>query len=165
MTPIYPKENLWKYEGEPTFLAVSANGVLRYDNLVMGAGIAKESLNYFGRVFPGMAADAIRYSPSSKVKTEFPSESIWSYGFLPVCYPCRTSAGYAIFQSKAHYRDDSSKKIIAYSAAKLKEYLDTRPRTTVRMNFPGIGLGHMKREDVMECLDILDERVTVCYVD
>ena len=60
---------------------------------------------------------------------------------------------YGAFQTKHHYYDPSSLKLIELSARKLQEIAEAYPEFTFHLPFPGIGLGSLKEFEVRPVLE------------
>jgi hypothetical protein len=125
-------------------LLATGNGVVRKDGLLtMGAGSAKalaRAYPYLPRVFGRMARGR-------------PNMGGWHlYGLLALEVAPGLSVG--LFQTKGDWRDRAELGIIRYSATALAEYLEGNPRE-VHMAFPGVGLGGLEEEEVLEVLEPL----------
>jgi hypothetical protein len=135
-------------------LLAPGNGVVRRDgHLVMGAGAAKalaRAYPYLPRVF-GRAA---------RGTTDMGGWHL--YGLLIIQVAPGLHAG--VFQSKGDWREPASTALIAYSARKLAEWLKSNPGLEAHMAFPGIGLGGLEEEEVLEVLEpILGDLPVVLY--
>jgi hypothetical protein len=125
-------------------LLATGNGVLRKNGaLVMGAGAAKalaQAYPFLPRVFGRMAQSA-------------PDLGGWHlYGVLVTRVAPGLSVG--LFQTKGDWRDRANVNIIKYSAAVLANHLERNPQE-VHMAFPGIGLGGLSEDEVLEALELL----------
>lgn len=68
------------------------------------------------------------------------------------------------FQVKYSWEDDANIALITYSCVQLAKWCKANPGKEVRLNFPGIGNGRLKRKDVEPVLvDLLPRQVMVCY--
>jgi len=124
-------------------LLAPGNGVVRADgNLVMGAGAAKalaQAYPFLPRVFGRMARGT-------------PNMGGWHlYGLLIIQVAPGLHAG--LFQSKGDWKDRADLSLIAYSARKLAEWLRDNPRLEAHLAFPGVGLGGLGEEEVLEVLE------------
>jgi len=124
-------------------LLAPGNGVVRADgHLVMGAGAAKalaQAYPHLPRVFGRMARGT-------------PNMGGWHlYGLLTIQVAPGLHAG--LFQSKGDWKDRADLSVIAYSARKLAEWLRNNPGQEVHMAFPGVGLGGLEEEEVLEVLE------------
>jgi hypothetical protein len=125
-------------------LLATGNGVVRKDgSLVMGAGAAKalaQAYPHLPRVFGRMARG-------------MPDLGGWHlYGLLTLRVAYGLSVG--LFQTKGDWRDQANIGMIKFSAAALANHLERNPQE-VHMAFPGIGLGGLSEEEVLEALELL----------
>lgn len=149
---ILERGDMWSAFGKGAFM-ITTNPIRRKDGaVVMGRGIAKEAkdrfpeLPYdFGRQLELMPhlADTIGY--------------IGSYDNVPIYY----------FMVKSHWREPASLEIIERSVAAMDywgyiaDFYDRR----IDLNFPGIGNGQLKREDVLPLLEGLPDNVHIWEKD
>jgi hypothetical protein len=135
-------------------LLAPGNGVVRRDGkLVMGAGAAKalaQAYPHLPRVFGRMALG-------------MPNMGGWHlYGLLIIQVAPGLHAG--LFQSKGDWKDGADLSVIAYSARKLAEWLKNNPRLEAHLAFPGVGLGGLEEEEVLEVLEpVLGDLPVVLY--
>jgi hypothetical protein len=159
--PNIVQENLWKLVDLPALYVVTTNSTIKGANgaLVMGRGAALELKE---RVL-GIdleCGDVIRdFAHEHRHK---------NYGFQVVRAPSWKEGepwkvGIGIFQVKHHFKDKADPGLIATSVMGLTEYARKYPQVNVRLNFPGIGAGRLKREDVEPLLEALPNNVTICY--
>jgi hypothetical protein len=78
--------------------------------------------------------------------------SWYLYGLLTLEVAPGLSVG--LFQTKGDWKDPADLGIIRYSATVLAQYLEGKPQE-VHMAFPGIGLGGLSQEEVLEVLEPL----------
>ncbi len=155
MPPRIEELQLWQDPGNPGMLVVTTNNfVTRSGNLVMGTGAAKEAADRI----PGIEKEC------GNAVLENGSR----YGFLEVRPPRpeegeRGKRGFGIFQTKNDPQKPSDLSLIKNSVEKLNEYARSHPDVQIRMNYPGIGYGRLKRKDVEPLLMVLPENVTICY--
>jgi hypothetical protein len=127
---------------DPTGLvAAPTNGVLITAGLVMGAGAA---LALAKRV-PGLR-EALAQQIIQKGMRK---DRFWQYGFVAVHHNARF---WGAFQTKLDFREASSLELIRFSAQQLRMWMLEHPRQTVHLAFPGIGLGGLEPEQVLEIL-------------
>jgi hypothetical protein len=111
--------------------------------LTMGAGSTKalaQAYPHLPRVFGRMARSK-------------PNMGGWHlYGLLALEVAPGLHAG--LFQSKGDWRSPADLGIIRYSATVLAKYLEGNPQE-VHMAFPGIGLGGLPEDEVLEALEPL----------
>jgi len=124
-------------------LLATGNGMVRGDGtLVMGAGSAKalaQSYPHLPRVFGRMARSKPRIGG-------------WHlYGLLTLDVVPGLSVG--LFQTKGDWRDPANIALIKFSAAGLAAELEKNPQE-VHMAFPGVGLGGLEEEEVLEALEL-----------
>jgi hypothetical protein len=124
-------------------LLAPGNGVVRADgHLVMGAGAAKalaQAYPHLPRIFGRMARNQPRMGG-------------WHlYGLLIIQVAPGLHAG--LFQSKGDWRDRANLSLIAHSARKLAEWLRENPGLEAHMAFPGVGLGGLGEEEVLQVLE------------
>ena len=122
----------------------TGNGVVRGNRtLVMGAGAAKalaQAYPHLPRVFGRMAQGQPRMSGGWHL-----------YGLLVIQVAPGLHAG--LFQSKGDWKASADLSLIAYSARKLAEWLKSNPGLEAHLAFPGIGLGGLEEEEVLEVLE------------
>jgi len=125
-------------------LLAPGNGVVRRDgHLVMGAGAAKalaQAYPFLPRVFGRMAQKEPRMGGGWHL-----------YGTLIVQVAPGLQTG--LFQSKGDWKDRADLSLIAYSARKLAEWLRENPGLEAHLAFPGVGLGDLGEEEVLEVLE------------
>ena len=151
---ILEKGNMWNVFGKTELFLITTNPIIRKDGaVVMGRGIAKEVKERFPR-FPYLMAEQL-----SRAHPEIDAD-------MHCCSPLATFdeqlMGY--FMVKRHWREPALKEIIANSV----EHLLLLPlrygfnsSARIDLNFPGIGYGKLKREDVLPLLEELPDNVHV----
>jgi len=143
------KENLWN--SKDNIILVTCNSYINSrGELVMGRGAALELKNkfpYLAGIFGNIVKDFCGHLGKYGVKL----------------YAMNSQRSYGIFQVKYHFRADADLGLIKFSTFRLWELLNHEEyyNKTVSMNFPGIGYGHLKYEDVLPILKYLDNRVTL----
>lgn len=145
--------DMWSAYGEADVFLVTTNAVLTRDHrLVMGAGIAKEAL----RRHPGL--DRVW---GDRLLSLF--EAVYDAGRLPVYGVLWPTKGekLAAFQTKRHWKDKADPDLIANAAGQLRRVAERFPDKSFHLNFPGIGLGGLKEEDVLPLLESLPDNVVV----
>jgi hypothetical protein len=84
------------------------------------------------------------------------------YGILIVQVAPGLHAG--VFQSKGDWKTSADLSLIAYSARKLAEWLRENPGLEAHLAFPGVGLGGLEEEEVLEVLEpILGSLPVILY--
>jgi hypothetical protein len=125
-------------------LLATGNGVVRGDGaLVMGAGAAKA----LAQVYPHLPRVFGRW-----VRSRACMGGWYLYGLVTLEVAPGLSVG--LFQTKGDWRSPADLGVIRYSATVLAEYLEGNPRE-VHMAFPGVGLGGLEEEEVLEVLEPL----------
>ena len=130
----------------------------------MGRGAALQA----ARRYPGVERECARAIQSSREAARA-NNSVWVYGFLVVRRPAHRQPGLGIFQVKGEYRtfaawmEQADLSLVALSVAGLNEYARQHPGLAIRMNYPGIGNGGLRRDAVEPLLACLPENVTICY--
>lgn len=156
------KGDIWEVHDDPstdsrTNFLVTTNSCLKKGGaLVMGAGFAKEVRDRHPGGGPNnipaidqVAGEAVR----------------WSVGHLghygTVWLRDSYYRQWALFQVKRHFKEDADPNLITFSAARLKAVAESLPDETFHLNFPGIGNGRLRREDVLPLLQGLPDNVHV----
>lgn len=117
--------------------------------LVMGKGAAEECKErYFG--IDSECAHVIINCWSS------------NYGFRVVRKSEPGKPGIGIFHTKRHWRNKALLDLISLSV-KTMRLASMKSEFVFRLNYPGIGAGGLKREDVEPLLMDLPGNVTICY--
>ena len=150
--------NLWlpfDRETEHLIYVITTNSVIRSDQLVMGAGAARQARERY----PELAADC-----ASRIRQLATPD----YGCLLVRAPDARShrPGLALFQVKRDYRAPAELDLIARSVRDLSDMAVVRSTEQFRLNLPGIGLhtGRLPRSLVEPLLSVLPDNVIVCYL-
>jgi len=146
--------NLW--DSKDDIILVTANSYINSrGELVMGRGAALELKNK-RKDLPYLFADGIKNICGHLGRYGIIYELILpAFGFV------KARQVYGIFQVKYHFRANADLRLIKYSTFKLWELLNgVLFDKTVSINFPGIGYGHLKYEDVLPTIDYLDNNVT-----
>jgi hypothetical protein len=157
--PKIVKEELFRLVDLPALYIVTTNGVVtRNGALVMGAGAAKQLVQRA----PGIDEEAGAFVVHSGVP-QAGRPGVYQYGFLAIRSPLADKVGIGIFQTKYEWQHNSHLPLIDLSVSGLVRYAYDNPRVSIRMNYPGIGLGGLTKEQVEPILDVLPQNVTVCY--
>jgi len=138
---ILEKGDMWSVFGKTDLFLITTNPIVRKDGaVVMGRGIALEA------------------------KKRFPKLP-YDFG---MGYPGITSTGHigvydgqlvGFFMVKYHWREEAKLNVIENSVNELCEWISRYDR--VDLNFPGIGNGKLKREDVLPIIEVLPDNVHV----
>jgi len=142
------------FQHKADVLLVTANSYVTHNGvLVMGRGAAKQANDLYqcAEHFGWLVNDTIGHKARQR------------YGVImgdPGCYNPECPYWLGIFQVKYHWRDEADLKLIEYSALKLTQ-LAIPDEFKISLNFPGIGNGRLRREDVLPLLEGLPGNVTV----
>lgn len=132
----------------PIVYIVTTNSYIRREgSLVMGRGAALEAT----KRIPGIDREAGKIIPH-----------LGTYGLAIVRTPTDYRAGFGLFQVKYMFSDPADLELIKYSADMLTTLATREKKCQFRMNYPGIGFGHLTREDVEPLLSELPDNVTIC---
>jgi len=137
---------MWDAFGKGIFM-ITTNPVRRKDGaVVMGRGIALEAKKRFPNLPYDFGEQLEKFPHLNSVGY------IGTYDGAPIYY----------FMVKDHWREPASLEIIERSVAAIDYWFwisDTNDR--VDLNFPGIGNGKLKREDVLPLLENLPDNFHV----
>ena len=128
--------NLW--DANADIIAVTTNGNVKNGKLIMGAGAAKAMRDNY----PGIDRWAAMQFTGKR------------YGWI-------SNDTVGLFQTKINYWEPSTVKLIEFSVKKLLAWLEQRPGITVALNFPGIGLGGLTKDEVLPVIEQLPDTVTI----
>lgn len=146
--------DMWSaFEDADLFLITTNSVVNRHGALVMGAGIVRQARERY----PGLDAalgSAVLQAGDRYGLLVSPRWFIPPDGSGP-------TAKLGAFQTKVHWREDSSPELIAFSTGKLLAWCREHPAAQVHLNLPGVGLGGLSREQVLPVLASLPDSVTV----
>jgi len=150
---ILHKGNMWDCFGKVDLFLITTNPVVKKNGAcVMGRGIAKEMSEKYPEI-PFALGSIIQTRRGTKAWRD--SDTI---GCLD-----KQIVGY--FMVKDHWLEPAKLSIIESSVRALLVQLDycTQYKSdfTVALNFPGIGNGKLKREDVLPLLEVLPDNVHV----
>ena len=148
--PIFKTGNMWTaYENADLYL-ITANSTLKKGThaLVMGRGIARQARDRF----PGLDA-----ALGKRILSTCGNQG--QYGLL--VSPRWPKARLGAFQVKRHYSQPASLELIRHSTTALCTWCVEHPNTLVHLNFPGIGNGRLRREDVLPIIAQLPDQVTI----
>ncbi len=153
MAPRYIRQSL--FDSTAPVLGVTTNSCLDASHkLVMGAGAALD----LAKQYPKIPYAAGRYIHNT-------CGNLGRYGWFTigqVDHQGRFGRRFGCFQTKIDWRHPSRLDLIAYSIEKLNESM-ARSNDEVAINFPGIGRGGLRIEDVFELTERLNDRVTIYY--
>ena len=125
----------------PVLIVITTNADVKANGeLIMGAGIALEARN------------KIPTLPLECGKIVLDKGAM--YGFQIIRHPrTQGKAGLGIFQTKLGWTANSDVNLIENSAGMLREYAQYNADVPIRLNYPGIGLGRLKKEFVLPILE------------
>lgn len=139
---ILERGDMWSAFGRGVFM-ITTNPIRRKDGaVVMGRGIALEAKTRFPSL-PYDFGDALERSPT-------PIGYIGDYNGTSVYW----------FMVKDHWRNPASLEIIKDSVEMLDYYYGFTDER-VDLNFPGIGNGHLSREEVLPLLQSLPNNIHI----
>jgi hypothetical protein len=147
--PQFRAGDMWEtYEDADLFL-ITTNSTLRKDGaLVMGQGIAWQAKERF----PGLDL-----ALGTQIQTT--CGSLGEYGLH--ISPRWPAAKLGAFQVKRHYSQPASLELIQRSTATLCVWCAEHPDAGVHLNFPGVGYGRLRREEVLPIIIQLPDQVTI----
>lgn len=147
---IIKKGNMWDEVGLCDLILFTANSSVRNGKMVMGGGAAKEAKNLFKTsewVFGKWLEDNNKVDkffgiiiPQSKA-TEMKGTTLGA------------------FQTKREVWKDSDLELVEKAIKALNKVADQYER--VVLNYPAIGLGNLKEEDVLPLLEVLPDNVII----
>lgn len=144
---ILERGNMWDVFGKTDLFLITTNPVVRKDGYaVMGAGIAKQAATKYPEI-PKSFGQLLENSDDSRDKCGW------------ICTLNGQAIGY--FMVKDHWANTARVDIIAESIDDLKSWLTSHKYSRVDLNFPGIGNGKLKREDVLPLLEQLPDSVHI----
>ena len=129
-----------------TITLFTGNAYITKDgSLVMGRGAAKEVATLYPSA-PKLFG--------KKVKEMKDDEDVYGVAW---CMIDKQIIG--CFQVKYHFRSEATLYLIANSALDLKKVAGATPNKTFRMNYPGIGWGHLDHHAIEPIVEILPDNV------
>lgn len=129
-----------------TNILITTNSFIKKDGtLVMGRGAALEYKNKF---------------------SSFNVDKMWGDMIKEACghlgmYGVIVEGRYGIFQVKRHFKDKADLDLIRYSIAWLLIRAIEKPQEEFHVNYPGIGFGRLRKEDVAPLLQVLPDNVFI----
>lgn len=140
---ILEKGNMWSVFDSTDIFMITTNPIRRKDGaVVMGRGIALEAKTKYPTL-PHDFGNMLETYPNN-------IGLIGHYDYTRIYW----------FMVKHHWRDRADLEVIKKSVTELRELLEWSDER-VDMNFPGIGNGKLKREDVLPVLQTLPDNVHV----
>jgi len=140
------KGDMWSAYDEADWFCITTNATINKNGeLVMGRGIALEAKTRF----PELAR---------RLGDIFTSVA----DMLPNCwYGLILVDNIVAFQTKVDWKNQSDLDLIKFSTGLLAEMATEHLNEQFHLNFPGIGNGGLKREDVLPIIQDLPDNVTV----
>ena len=136
--------DMWSIFDLSDFFIVTTNSYIRRDGkIVMGRGIAKQLAERF-----------------PTIPHEFAKQTthLGTYGLI---IHLRDDTHLGAFQVKHHFADPATLSLIEYSTRHLTNLANRLPSNRFDINFPGIGNGRLKYDDVLPVIEQLPDNVHV----
>lgn len=150
--PTYERGDMWSVFGKTDMFLITTNPIINKQGLaVMGRGIAKQMADRY----PEVRKDFANTMHTIKACKMWPcyTDSIGAYG-----YP-KQPVGF--FMVKDHWAAQARPEIIRNSVRELCAWIDDCQYHRVDLNFPGIGNGKLRRDDVLPLLEPLPDNVHI----
>ncbi len=141
------KKDIWEKPAD--IIGITTNSLVINNNLVMGAGIALEARNKY----PTLSLLAGKRIIGLE-------KNRGTYGWLVIDLGIQKIG---LFQTKVLPNEKSTLNLIKYSTDRLLEYINNNPTENISLNFPGIGYGGLKKEEVLSIISVLPNNVTIYY--
>lgn len=157
---VFEYGNMWDVFNDTDNFLITTNSFVKGNGcLVMGRGIAYEA----SQKFPSLPKDAggviLEHGPNYHVLPLGNYELNGAIGFKSKNKSDSTQLW--LFQVKRHWKEDASLKLIEIAASQLRELANLYPYEWFDLNFPGIGFGRLKEEDVLPIIEPLPDNVRV----
>lgn len=152
---ILERGNMWDVFGKTDVFLFTSNPIVNADGLaVMGRGMAKELADRHPEVRRDFGR--LLYSWNYRGDRHKFCEFVGVYDGQHV----------GCFMVKQHWREPADKRMIQQSAASLEDWIQWRkdsdyPNSRFDLNFPGIGNGRLRREDILPIIERLPDTVHV----
>ena len=141
---ILSRGDMWNIWNETDHFIITTNRIIKRNGaVVMGRGIAKTVRDKW----PGVD---VQFGNAIKA-------NINEFGFYGVILGKKLG----LFQVKEHWASKADPGLISASSSALNEYACTYPDQRFDLNFPGIGNGQLKYEDVLPLLADLPDNVHI----
>lgn len=152
---ILERGDMWSVFGKTDLFLITTNPIVRKDGaVVMGRGIAKEAATRF----PDIPFEIGRQIESFRAHSNlYPEKTFPNYGVCGFYGEERQRIGF--FMVKEHWRDMAKLDVIQRSTSLVRKF--TQDFGRVDLNFPGIGNGRLRREDVLPIIEQLPDNVHV----
>jgi hypothetical protein len=146
---ILERGDMWSIFGKTGAFVITTNPIARSDGaIVMGRGIALQAKERFYQL-PYDFGTRLHHRRERGYQRYF--GLIGVYEEQPVYF----------FMVKDHWREPADLAIIKHSVFVLQKFTEVHPDVRVDLNFPGIGNGHLPREDVLPLLTDLPDNVHI----
>lgn len=146
---ILERGDMWDVFGKTDLFLITTNPIRRKDGaVVMGRGIAKQAKDRF----PQLPYDLGKVLEDEETFSE--ADVVGSIGEYD-------GQMLGFFMVKDHWREPAKYSIIDRSSNHLKAIAEFYPKLRYDLNFPGIGNGKLKREDVLPLLERLPDNVHI----
>lgn len=148
--PQFKTGNMWTAYAVADLFLITTNSTLKKSSqgLVMGRGIARQAKERF----PGLDI-----ALGKQIQANYGNLGV--YGLL--VSPRWPDAKLGAFQVKRHYSQPATLGLIRQSTAALCTWCSQHPDARVALNFPGIGNGRLRREDVLPIIAQLPTQITI----
>ncbi len=153
----FKRGDMWMaYAAADLFLITTNATITVRGALVMGRGIARQARDRFPGLDAALGKQILSTcgNPSTLLRA-----GQGQYGLL--VSPLWPEARLGAFQVKRHYAQPASLELIQHSTAVLCAWCIDHPDASVHLNFPGIGNGRLRREDVLPIVMQLPDQVTI----
>lgn len=152
---ILERGDMWSVFGKTDLFLITTNPIVRKDGgIVMGRGIAKQMKDRFPDFpykFGTKLAHLVRLQSYDDPLTSVDVDIVGKFG-NQLC---------GFFMVKHHWREPASIDIIKRSVHFLTKLANMSGLNRIDLNFPGIGNGKLKREDVLPIIEQLPDNVHV----
>lgn len=154
---ILERGDMFSMWGNTDLFVLTTNPIRREDGaVVMGRGIALEAKNRY----PALPYDFGRRLSQAEGIQRY-DDALFPVDIGVIGQYGKQSVGW--FMVKDHWRENAKLEIIQRSAKLLTGWANgvARPFRRIDLNFPGIGNGKLKREDVLPIIEQLPDNVHV----
>lgn len=151
---ILRRGDLMKHLSEPDYVVITANSYInKRGELVMGRGFAKQMAKKFPEL-PADFGDSLQDMAKGEYYLFFP------YGF-GMGVPRALPENVGVLQVKRHFRENADIELIRKSLERLDRKATRESDKIFYLNFPGVGYGRLRREDVLPLLQDLPNNVHI----
>lgn len=152
---ILEQGNMWDVFGKTTLFLITTNPIVKADgSIVMGRGIAKQMKDKYP-AFPYRFANRYRMAVDEQKFVDVLAPT--SIGLVGV-YGGQMCGWFMV---KAHWQLPADLSVIDRSVHELSKLAKASKDYRIDLNFPGIGNGKLKREDVLPIIEQLPDNVHV----